>query len=66
MPDPDNDDEGCLSVPGESFPRGRAKWAKVTGLDADGNPVELEGDRPVRPNAAARPATWTVSCTSTA
>jgi len=43
MPDPDNDDEGCLSVPGESFPRGRAKWAKVTGLDADGNPVELEG-----------------------
>jgi len=43
MPDPDNDDEGCLSVPGESFPRGRAKWARVTGLDADGNPVELEG-----------------------
>ena len=23
MPDPDNDDEGCLSVPGESFPTGR-------------------------------------------
>lgn len=43
MPDPDNDDEGCLSVPGESFPCGRAEWAKVTGLDADGNPVTLEG-----------------------
>ena len=44
MPDPDNDDEGCLSVPGESFPRGRASWARVTGLDADGNEVVLEGD----------------------
>ncbi|MUL66422.1 peptide deformylase [Mycobacterium sp. CBMA 234] len=43
MPDPDYDDEGCLSVPGESFPTGRATWAKVSGLDADGNPVELEG-----------------------
>jgi peptide deformylase len=43
MPDPDNDDEGCLSVPGESFPTGRANWARVTGLDADGNPITLEG-----------------------
>lgn len=43
MPDPDTDDEGCLSVPGESFPCGRAKWAKVTGVDGDGNPVSLEG-----------------------
>jgi peptide deformylase len=43
MPDPDTDDEGCLSVPGESFPTGRAKWAKVTGLDGDGNPVAIEG-----------------------
>jgi peptide deformylase len=43
MPDPGNDDEGCLSVPGESFPTGRAKWARVTGLDADGNPVSIEG-----------------------
>ncbi len=43
MPDPDNDDEGCLSVPGESFPTGRASWARVTGLDGDGNPVTLEG-----------------------
>jgi peptide deformylase len=43
MPDPDDDDEGCLSVPGESFPTGRASWARVTGLDADGSPVTLEG-----------------------
>ena len=43
MPDPTTDDEGCLSVPGESFPTGRAKWARVTGLDADGNPVAVEG-----------------------
>ena len=44
MPDPDNDDEGCLSVPGESFPTGRADWARVTGLDADGTPITLEGN----------------------
>ena len=43
MPDPELDDEGCLSVPGESFPTGRADWARVRGLDADGAPVELEG-----------------------
>jgi len=43
MPDPDGDDEGCLSVPGESFPTGRATWARVTGLDADGAPVTIEG-----------------------
>ncbi|WP_299557044.1 peptide deformylase [uncultured Mycolicibacterium sp.] len=43
MPDPDTDDEGCLSVPGEQFPTGRAQWARVTGLDADGKPITLEG-----------------------
>ena len=43
MPDPDDDDEGCLSVPGESFPTGRADWARVTGLDADGTPITVEG-----------------------
>ena len=43
MPDPDEDFEGCLSVPGEQFPTGRADWAKVTGTDADGNPIEVEG-----------------------
>jgi peptide deformylase len=44
MPDPDDDDEGCLSVPGESFPTGRATWARVTGLDADGTEITLEGN----------------------
>jgi peptide deformylase len=43
MPDPDDDDEGCLSVPGENFPTGRADWARVTGLDADGSPITIEG-----------------------
>ena len=43
MPDPDDDWEGCLSVPGESFPTGRASWARVTGVDADGAPVTVEG-----------------------
>ncbi|EHI12367.1 peptide deformylase [Mycolicibacterium thermoresistibile] len=43
MPDPDTDEEGCLSVPGEQFPTGRADWARVTGLDAEGNPITLEG-----------------------
>jgi peptide deformylase len=43
MPDPENDVEGCLSVPGESFPTGRADWAKVTGQDLDGATIEVEG-----------------------
>jgi len=43
MPDPDDDFEGCLSVPGETYPTGRADWAKVTGFDEQGEPVEVEG-----------------------
>ncbi|NBH03330.1 peptide deformylase [Amycolatopsis sp. SID8362] len=43
MPDPDDDWEGCLSAPGESYPTGRAQWAKVTGSDIEGNPIEVEG-----------------------
>jgi len=43
MPDPEEDYEGCLSVPGENFPTGRALWAKVSGVDVSGNPVEVEG-----------------------
>mgnify|MGYP002831668260 CR=1 FL=1 len=42
--EPEDVDEGCLSVPGESFPTGRASWARVTGLDADGSPITLEGE----------------------
>ena len=37
------DDEGCLSVPAEQFPTGRAEWARVTGTDLDGAPVVVEG-----------------------
>lgn len=36
-------DEGCLSVPGFYFPRMRHPWARVTGVDVDGNEVVLEG-----------------------
>lgn len=43
MPDPDDDYEGCLSVPGENYPTGRAAWAKVTGVDVHGEPIEVEG-----------------------
>ncbi|MGA9871187.1 MAG: peptide deformylase [Rhodococcus sp. (in: high G+C Gram-positive bacteria)] len=43
MPDPEDDDEGCLSVPGEQYPTGRADWARVTGTDAGGDPVVIEG-----------------------
>ena len=43
MPDPEDDDEGCLSVPWEVFPTGRAEWARVTGTDAEGNPLTVEG-----------------------
>ncbi|WHU46208.1 peptide deformylase [Gordonia sp. L191] len=43
MPDPDDNDEGCLSVPGEQFPTGRADWARVTGVDRTGAEVVLEG-----------------------
>jgi peptide deformylase len=43
MPDPDDDFEGCLSVPGEAYPTGRARWAKVTGQGLDGEPFEAEG-----------------------
>ena len=43
MPGPDDDFEGCLSAPGESYPTGRADWAKVTGQDGDGTQIEVEG-----------------------
>ncbi len=44
MPEVDgSDDEGCLSLPGLSFPTGRANWAKVTGLNEHGETVSVEG-----------------------
>jgi peptide deformylase len=36
-------DEGCLSVPGFFFPRLRYPYAKVRGVDLEGNAVEFEG-----------------------
>lgn len=36
-------DEGCLSVPGLWYPTRRAWYAKVEGIDLDGNKVVVEG-----------------------
>ena len=43
MPDPDDDHEGCLSVPGETFPTGRAEYAEVRGVDVDGAEIVVTG-----------------------
>ena len=37
-------DEGCLSVPGLWHPALRYPWARVEGIDLDGDPVVLEGE----------------------
>lgn len=37
-------EEGCLSVPGFYFERIRYPFARVTGIDLDGNPIELSGN----------------------
>jgi peptide deformylase len=42
--DPELVDEGCLSIPGFYFPRLRYPYARVTGVDLDGNRVELSGE----------------------
>lgn len=42
--DPVDVSEGCLSIPDFSFPRRRHPWARVTGVDAEGKAVILEGD----------------------
>lgn len=41
--EPEPVEEGCLSVPGFFFPRLRHPFARVTGVDLDGHPVELSG-----------------------
>jgi peptide deformylase len=41
--DPELMDEGCLSIPGFYFPRLRYPFARVTGEDLHGNPIELSG-----------------------
>jgi peptide deformylase len=43
MPDPEDDVEGCLSVPGYDYPTGRADWARVTGTGEHGEPTSVEG-----------------------
>jgi peptide deformylase len=42
--DPDLTEEGCLSVPGFAYPRRRFPWARVSGVDVNGDPVVFEGD----------------------
>ncbi|WP_270887672.1 peptide deformylase [Pedococcus sp. 5OH_020] len=41
-PDPHDDVEGCLSVPGESFPLKRGERAGVTGFDVSGRQLSFE------------------------
>lgn len=42
--EPELVEEGCLSVPGFFFPRLRYPYARVTGIDLDGNAIELSGE----------------------
>lgn len=42
--EPELVEEGCLSVPGFFFPRRRYPYARVRGVDLDGNEIEIEGD----------------------
>ena len=42
--EPELVDEGCLSVPGFYFPRMRYPFARVTGRDAAGREIVVEGD----------------------
>jgi peptide deformylase len=42
--EPELVDEGCLSVPGFYFERLRYPFARVTGIDLEGNPIELSGE----------------------
>lgn len=41
---PEDDGEGCLSVPAEWFPLARHPRARVTGTDLDGHEVVVEGE----------------------
>ncbi|MFC8302629.1 peptide deformylase [Specibacter sp. NPDC057265] len=41
-PDPEEEVEGCLSVPGIDFPLKRAQWVRVRGFDAAGDPLDFE------------------------
>ncbi len=39
-----DDDEGCLSLPGLWYPRRRTRYARCIGTDLEGRAVELEGE----------------------
>jgi peptide deformylase len=41
--EPELVDEGCLSVPGLWYPTRRFPFARVTGIDLDGRPIEVAG-----------------------
>jgi peptide deformylase len=41
--DEEEDDEGCLSLPGLTFPTPRAPRVIATGLDMHGEPITIEG-----------------------
>jgi peptide deformylase len=41
--DTNETEEGCLSVPNLWYPLARSNYAKVEGIDLDGNPVTVEG-----------------------
>ena len=43
-PDPDEEAEGCLSVPGYSWPLKRADWVRIAGQDENGDPVGFEAN----------------------
>ncbi|MFI5956718.1 peptide deformylase [Cryptosporangium sp. NPDC051539] len=40
----EEENEGCLSIPGLRFPTPRASRVRVTGVDADGSPVDVVGE----------------------
>lgn len=43
-PDPEDESEGCLSLPGERFPLRRSPRARLTALDLDQKPFEIDAD----------------------
>jgi len=40
----DEDEEGCLSLPGLKYPVIRSQWVRVQGLDEKGDPVVIEAE----------------------
>lgn len=43
-PDVDEEAEGCLSVPGHTWPLKRAEWVRVSGQDENGEPLSFEAN----------------------